>query len=181
MSAFLPTPDEEARAARAECEADARADEEATARTAPDFACRQCEREVDPADLFNDGRCRWCHEAEDAERDADQRAEAAARTAPTPGPWHGCAVQPDAIIADSPLGIWRLEACDPHRLDEERDHFGGYLVAESVAPPNRPLIIAAPDMLEACREALPWLEQRGNTGIVARVRAAIAKAEGRDV
>lgn len=35
---------------------------------------------------------------------------------------------------------------------------------------------AARDLLEACQAALPWLEQRGNDEVVAKVKAAIKKA-----
>lgn len=39
------------------------------------------------------------------------------------------------------------------------------------------LQFAAPKMLEALKDALPWLEQRGNAEIVAKVKAAIKDAE----
>jgi len=50
--------------------------------------------------------------------------------------------QPDTIITMDPYG-------QPPTSQESLDHYGGYLVAESIPPPFRNLILAAPAMLEA--------------------------------
>jgi hypothetical protein len=64
----------------------------------------------------------------------------------TPGPWRVGKVG-EVVVADLPFE----GAPDGY---DAIDHYGGYLVAESVAPGNRLLIAAAPDLLEALRELL---------------------------
>lgn len=64
------------------------------------------------------------------------------------GEWRQSQKRPDAIVSDLDAG---------HDQDESSiKHHGGHLVAESVAPENRPLISAAPDLLEACEMVLKW-------------------------
>lgn len=63
----------------------------------------------------------------------------------TPGPWR-IGTNAGAIVTDEPL---------PGQGEDERQFYGGYLVAESVAAHDRPLIAAAPMMLELLR-ALEW-------------------------
>lgn len=91
----------------------------------------------------------------------------------TPGPWrigkaHG------AVVADVPVHAG---------LDNDHvEAYGGHLIAESIAVCNRPLIAAAPELLEALEWALRAMEARnplwaeGERFIAAR--AAIAKAKG---
>jgi hypothetical protein len=91
----------------------------------------------------------------------------------TPGPWRvGNGRQPDTVVADTPVG--------PGCCDADVAYYGGYLVAESIAPSNRPLIAAAPDLLRACMMALAWMHvtAKGDTPIAKQLRAAIAKARG---
>ena len=69
----------------------------------------------------------------------------------TPGPWRrGC--MGGAVVADHPVpeigGSGDVE------------HYGGHLIAESVAPQNVPLIAAAPEMYQALKAA-EWGGNRG--------------------
>jgi hypothetical protein len=61
----------------------------------------------------------------------------------TPGPWRVSDV--GAVVADVPIDG------GPDGSDDV-EHYGGHLIAESVAPCNRPLIAAAPKLLSALRE-----------------------------
>lgn len=91
----------------------------------------------------------------------------------TPGPWrigkaHG------AVVADVPVNAG---------LDNDHvEAYGGHLIAESIAVCNRPLIAAAPELLEALEWALRAMEARnplwaeGERFVAAR--ATIAKAKG---
>lgn len=110
---------------------------------------------------------------------------------PTPGPWHRCEAQPDAIVG--PCCTEPCRICDDlePKFGEDvpdstyGDHFGGHFVCESVSSTdNFNLIAAAPDLLATLR----WLNnaRQNGTGSVAiyafldgAVPAAIAKAEGR--
>lgn len=58
----------------------------------------------------------------------------------TKGPWRS-GKNADCVVADYPAGHEQ----DPHGID----YYGGHLVAESIHSSNRPIIIAAPTMLEA--------------------------------
>ena len=92
------------------------------------------------------------------------------------GPWWLSDKQPDAVLTADP------SASEGYRYAEDNlQYYGGHLVAESIAPQNRPLIAAAPDMLEACEEALAWIQD--HTLVIAldvkdSLRMAIAKAKG---
>lgn len=71
---------------------------------------------------------------------------------PTPGPWR---IVRGAIVADFPIeggvpGTDDVEAC------------GGYLVAETVARVNVPLIASAPRLLRALELMVAWHGKRGN-------------------
>ena len=96
----------------------------------------------------------------------------------TKGPWRTGNV-PTAIVSDS-----RVEGAPKNGgwndFSDGVDHFyGGNIIAESVyRVEDRNLIAAAPDLLEACKVAL----YGGGTIAEAAeiVRAAIAKAEGRE-
>lgn len=91
-----------------------------------------------------------------------------------PGPWyverspmgvrvtHG-ELEEDGFLRDDVPGIGRVG-----ELGDER--------ALAIAH----LIAAAPEMLEACKAALPFAKQYGTNGFTASmIEAAIAKAEGR--
>ncbi len=104
-------------------------------------------------------------------------------------PWRAGNVG-DAVVSDERL----REQYPPHYSPEEEvEWYGGYLVAESIAPQNRPLIIAAPDLLEALEALLAiTADSAGVAGYhrngeiagwdefpeVSAARAAIAKAKG---
>ena len=89
--------------------------------------------------------------------DADSTPPAApAKATHTPGPWrigsHG------GIVADFPIahGV---------KGTDDTAYYGGYLICETVAPCNQPLIAAAPDLLaalERAEEAL-WPSVEGET------------------
>ncbi|MCE7039173.1 hypothetical protein [Dyadobacter sp. CY312] len=70
----------------------------------------------------------------------------------TPGPWKVSKVG-SAVVAcstpDNPIG-------GRHHLDHS-DHYGGYLVAESIPDKDASLIAAAPDLLKV---AIDYLEMR---------------------
>ena len=96
----------------------------------------------------------------------------------TPGPWRegkwGGSVVSDTPIQEGVPG------------SEDVDYYGGYLIGDSIAVCNRPIIIAAPDMLAALTELLAQVDQRcggrieGTSSLVTAcnaARAAIAKAE----
>lgn len=66
------------------------------------------------------------------------------------GPWRQSEMQPDAIVSDDRTTL-------PPGYKDPDDHllyYGGYVVAESIAPQDRPLIAAAPDLLDALRGLL---------------------------
>lgn len=67
----------------------------------------------------------------------------------TPGPWRDGNVS-DCIVSDAPIASVPVDA------DTIRD-YGGYPIAESIAPENKPLIKAAPKLLAAALAAFPWL------------------------
>lgn len=100
-------------------------------------------------------------------------------TTHTPGPWrigkcHG------AVVADAPVNAG---------LDNDHvEAYGGHLIAESIAVCNRPLIAAAPELLEALEAEEEWRGREAagaldpewdyETMVAAKRRAAIAKAKG---
>jgi hypothetical protein len=94
----------------------------------------------------------------------------------TPGPYrpgrHG------TIVADHPI----VEG--PSGSDDV-SHYGGYLVAESVARRNEPLLAAAADLFDAIDQSLEYLDEtigpctRDCECILHRLHAAHAKAGGR--
>lgn len=93
----------------------------------------------------------------------------------TPGPWHegsnNCARVYGAIVSDSPIEGQNM-------MPEDVTHYGGQLIAESIAPCNRPIISAAPDMLEALENLENDADQIPEHAWKL-VQAAIAKARGR--
>ena len=67
----------------------------------------------------------------------------------TLGPWR-VGLQRSTVVADAPVpGI---------RGSDALDYYGGHLICESVAPQNRPIIAAAPDLLAACNAAAAMME-----------------------
>lgn len=94
----------------------------------------------------------------------------------TPGPWR-LGKNSDDVVVDTPAGH-----------SEEPDHvayYGGHLVAESICSHNRPLIAAAPDLLEVCEgliqlrdNALEDLPAGFAFELIQKARATIAKARG---
>lgn len=92
----------------------------------------------------------------------------------TPGPWKISAECQTIIIDDrSPFGNGVLIASCMGN-----DHSGFYATA-SQANANASLIAAAPELLEACKSALDWLQGwESAEPFSATLRAAIAKATG---
>lgn len=90
----------------------------------------------------------------------------------TPGPWR-FGNRSDDVVADTNAG---------HSDDEgSLAFYGGHLVAESIAPRNRPLIAAAPELLEALQAIFAAMHPDipGAPGsALEKARAAIAKATG---
>lgn len=79
-------------------------------------------------------------------------------TSHTPGPWRAGKLR-DAVVSDTAIDG------GPSGTDAV-DYYGGHLVAESVAPCNRPLIVAAPKLLQALREVVGdcyYLDNPGGT------------------
>lgn len=96
---------------------------------------------------------------------------------------HGTDTRYGAVVADVPTG---------HDDPGEVEAYGGFLVGESIRAHNQPLVAAAPDLLEAARLALAFLEYlTDETGpdrpgddldaVAARdkLRHAVARAEDR--
>lgn len=95
----------------------------------------------------------------------------------TPGPWR-CDRDGKygAIVADGDTG---------HDDADTVEAYGGHLICESVSIRNRPLIIAAPDLLEACKAVIgpgylackhPASQDYVSHEAIEKVRAAIKKA-----
>lgn len=92
----------------------------------------------------------------------------------TPGPWR-IGWNYGAVVADTPVpemdGSDRVAA------------YGGHMVGESIAPRNRALIAAAPELLEAAVAALEDVmsidnEHSLSPDVGRKLRAAIDKATG---
>lgn len=96
----------------------------------------------------------------------------------TPGPWK-FGKPSDAIISES-----CPKSCLHWEGDIEcKEWYGGYVIAETVAPENKSLIIAAPDLLAAAEFALSVIRAQGLYDMSERMaadklEAAIAKAHG---
>jgi hypothetical protein len=86
----------------------------------------------------------------------------------TPGPWR--VGKQWSVVADSEIGT--------HSDQQNREYYGGALVCESVrTEANARLIAAAPELLEALKEAVCALEVCGKDFRATEVaRAAITKA-----
>lgn len=105
---------------------------------------------------------------------ANREDDVSTKPKPTEGPWRpgkigGC------VVADHPVP--EIGGSD------EVEHYGGHLIAESIAPQNVPLIAAAPELLEALEtwlEAIPHddLLSMEELGAVSKARVAVATAKG---
>lgn len=91
----------------------------------------------------------------------------------TPGPWRR-GREFGSIVADT--------GRDNPRIVEV---YGGHVVAETVTDANAPLIIAAPDLLEALTAVMRVIDGRDDRGpdtlptpVWQQARAALAKARG---
>jgi hypothetical protein len=72
--------------------------------------------------------------------------------------------------------------CDsPVFEGQSNEHYGGHLVAESIAPRNLALIAAAPEILEAAVALIACIDLPGNRdeyhAALARLRSAAAQAQ----
>lgn len=99
----------------------------------------------------------------------------------TPGPWREGKCCASIVAGPEPD-----DACRHYVSDQEAAFYGGELVAESVNEADRPLIIAAPDLLAACEAMKAFLydiEHEGvtNYALMQQIKAAIAKAHGEEV
>lgn len=94
----------------------------------------------------------------------------------TPGPWR-VPLRRGAVVADHPVpGI---------NGSDDVSYYGGHLIAESIAPHNRDLIAAAPDLAEACRMLVESYDADMGTYALGKLyearqaaRAALSKARG---
>lgn len=95
----------------------------------------------------------------------------------TPGPWRQG--KAGGIVSDHPVP--EMSGADAV------EYYGGHLIAESIAPRNRPLICAAPEMLDALERAERKLyayvgvckgDKELTDAVLPMVGAAIAKARG---
>ena len=99
----------------------------------------------------------------------------------TPGPWEDGNNNSDAIIVkERPADGWHESGAYEQ---SSLKYYGGYLIAESVRPCDRPLIKAAPDLLAACEKMLAaWDGYELTAALDASIRGdvddAIAKAKG---
>ena len=66
----------------------------------------------------------------------------------TPGPWR-MGKDFGAVVSETSPNPERLSSRD----GEELAAYGGYVIAESIVPKNRPLIAMAPELLAACEDA----------------------------
>ena len=96
----------------------------------------------------------------------------------TKGPWR---------VNERLLAIVSDEPCTDILGAENVEHYGGYLIAESIAPINLSIIAAAPEMYEAIAAIatamnlgyIPNEILSEGSPILEGLRAAIAKAEGK--
>lgn len=97
----------------------------------------------------------------------------------TPGPFRQGS-QKDSIVSDHPVQ-------DGATGVEDVGYYGGYLVAETVAPRNIPLLAAAPEFFDHLTAFVTWWEQAGIVfysddeglkGLVEDAIVLLAKADG---
>jgi len=87
----------------------------------------------------------------------------------TPAPWTQGKAS-DSIVSASCVGI--------DQPDNDTEFYGGYVICESVHPCNRSLIMAAPDLLAACKAVRFLLFINGEV-VPEELDKAITKAEGK--
>jgi hypothetical protein len=76
----------------------------------------------------------------------------------------------------APIGDMTPEAVDA----DEVAHYGGFLIAESIAAENRALIVAAPDMYEALERIVDLVDEAYQDEPVSRMTAdVVARNSGR--
>jgi hypothetical protein len=91
----------------------------------------------------------------------------------TQGPWR-IGKTYGSVVCDTPI--------PEMRGSDDVEGYGGHLIAESITKANANLIAAAPDLLEALKDALCALECCGKDYPAAtKARAAIAKATNQPV
>lgn len=96
----------------------------------------------------------------------------------TPKPWVDGNTADSIVTKEPSLDAGMGWVADAYR------YYGGNLVCESVAPKNKALIEAAPDLLEAAEGIMDKFEKFGANGMVlgksdmAALVAAIKKAKG---
>ncbi len=100
----------------------------------------------------------------------------------TPGPWRRGVgeINYGAVVADTAPSRHReiQEIYDAREVEA----YGGYVIAESIAPQNISIICAAPDLLAACELALDTYDPCSSVSAASACEAlvaAIAKAKGR--
>ncbi len=113
----------------------------------------------------------------------DSDTEVCGGSQPTPGPWdvrHVSYLFKGAVIDGWDGNTWEID-----------DQDGSWWIAHALTEPNARLIAAAPDLLQALKEATCWLRGTGKTAaesgchcetlheVQTLIWAAIAKAEGK--
>ena len=100
----------------------------------------------------------------------------------TPGPWRK-GKYANSVVSDSSKGM------EEYLPGTEKEFYDGYLIAESITPNNRPIIMAAPDLLAVAQKIKTYCD-----GIIVgqpqksqllfelyhELGAAIAKAKGQE-
>lgn len=94
----------------------------------------------------------------------------------TPGPWRERAPNIDGEVDEH---YREITAGVGHFPDERGE--SGFKLTSFISPADARLIAAAPDLLEALKDAANelWSVPAASTMVLNKVRAAIAKAEGR--
>ena len=90
----------------------------------------------------------------------------------TKGPWR---------VNERLLAIVSDEPCTDILGAENVEHYGGYLIAESIAPRNLSIIAAAPEIYAALKDLVYQVQGPDQPAwlCLKDARAAIAKAEGK--
>ncbi len=93
----------------------------------------------------------------------------------TPGPWRA-GTWGASVVSDQPIQ-------DGINGSDDIQHYGGHLVAESIAACNMPLIIAAPELLESLTNLVGLAKLAAARldkyhAALAHAEAVIAKARG---
>lgn len=106
----------------------------------------------------------------------------------TAGPWRRAVGEIDygAVVADTSPRLPPETAERAFYDAREVEAYGGYVIAESIAPQNLAIIAASPDLLAACEMALEALREYGlvcntitNTMAYEALVAAVARARGK--